>query len=974
MIANGSAFRAFLRALKLGIFGAREKLEHDIAEQHAALAKAVQAAEATYEVLGRQLDSTISQAEASHAARVRPLDAAAADQAQRQAESDYRAAVQQAQAECDHARQAALSTISATLARSGLSAAAWSDPAWSRHTPPSNGMPPAWLRVGEMRVASLSTSLPAIPALVPLRGAGHVLLSFDDARTRLGASILEGLAWRLAALTPPGLCQFVLLDPLERGGHLASLLRLPDSMRGTKIVGQEDELEAALQRVATHAEDVLQRRLLNTYPDIEAYNAANPSVAVPYHFVVFVGFPLGFNARAGELLAAIARTGRRTGCYLLGGVQRGERPPHGFDFRGLMRLGTYLGILGSGKMEWTDPNLGVISITPDPQPSAKLVDHLATAVAPLAAAAAESVLAYRDIAVRKAAWWQQSSAGGLEAVVGLNEQGRPASIAVARDGVYHGLVGGATGWGKTNLLHSLVLTLSTAYAPEEMELYLVDFKEGVEFQDYVTMGLPHARAVVLEAEREFGLSILQHLEAEMNRRGDLFKTAGVADLTAYRQRTGQPMARVLLIMDEFIVLFEEDDRLAWQASDSLTTLVQRGRSFGVHILLSTQRPAATFNGMAPIKSQMGLRIAVKCTEPQDSTMILGEGNERAAQITQRGDACITTDPARKDATRIVRTALVGPEERALYLKHLRAFTREQGWQRTAPLFVFSRDAPAAWPSSRAIAARLAEPVWAPLDTPTFWIGQPLRLADDLAVLLESVQGANLLLLGQDEGVAHRLLLAAVLGLVISTTPARGRFTWIGDTSSQQTAGAILEVIQKTIPHQMEVLARQVALDGLAALTQELDARMARLPERPADWVWLIVAGLHRWEEARGPNAYSASQAGEQLSRLLRQGPAVGIHTLVWSDQISSLGAVVGGGAISDTLSQCGHRIGMQMTQNESNAFLGTPLAGRLGSERAYYRDERRPADQLDKFKPYALLSPAETTSVLATSRTHWGFS
>ncbi len=84
----------------------------------------------------------------------------------------------------------------------------------------------------------------------------------------------------------------------------------------------------------------------------------------------------------------------------------------------------------------------------------------------------------------------------------------------------HVLIAGKTGSGKSTLLHALITNLALRYSPDEVELYLVDFKKGVEFKTYATHELPHARVVAVESEREFGLSVLQRLDAELKRRGD----------------------------------------------------------------------------------------------------------------------------------------------------------------------------------------------------------------------------------------------------------------------------------------------------------------------------------------------------------------------------------------------------------------------------------------------------------------------
>src|SRR5207253_7149744 len=151
----------------------------------------------------------------------------------------------------------------------------------------------------------------------------------------------------------------------------------------------------------------------------------------------------------------------------------------------------------------------------------------------------------------------------------------------------HALVAGKTGSGKSTLLHALVTNLALSYGPDEVELYLIDFKKGVEFKTYATHELPHARVIAVESEREFGLSVLQRLDAELKRRGDLYRAAGVQDVAGYREKMevqqsppvatggpGGPLPRILLVVDEFQEFFVEDDKLSQEAALLLDRLVR----------------------------------------------------------------------------------------------------------------------------------------------------------------------------------------------------------------------------------------------------------------------------------------------------------------------------------------------------------------------------------------------------------------
>ena len=82
----------------------------------------------------------------------------------------------------------------------------------------------------------------------------------------------------------------------------------------------------------------------------------------------------------------------------------------------------------------------------------------------------------------------------------------------------HWMIGGRSGAGKTAFLINVLYGLATRYGPDELTLYLLDFKEGVSFAEFVPTQrdrswLPHARAVGVESDREYGLAVLRELDA-----------------------------------------------------------------------------------------------------------------------------------------------------------------------------------------------------------------------------------------------------------------------------------------------------------------------------------------------------------------------------------------------------------------------------------------------------------------------------
>jgi S-DNA-T family DNA segregation ATPase FtsK/SpoIIIE len=885
-------------------------------------------------------------------------------------EDDSKKAVQQAQDDYKTNEHKIISTLQTSIIQSGLAVLPWGSPGWIKHTPPINEFPPSYLRLGELRPNHIQTKIYSMPALVPFTSQRHIIISFENQQTQLSSQVIESLVWRVAALSSPTYYRFVLFDPLGLGTNLASLLKLPDDIRGSKIWCDDQDIEKVMRELSQDVQDIIHHRLLNTYQNIEAYNRANPDVSVPYHFLIIFGFPKGFTPKSAELLLDIARVGKGAGYFIIGGIIKEEKIPHDFDINSFMKSATCINVEEGNQLRWDDPEFVQIPIRADFPPSSILINQFAKTI-PNIIPSDSAVIPFQRIAVHKANWWQMSSSEGLTIPVGIGETGNVNNISIGKGGIHHGLVGGTTGMGKTNLLHLLIIMLSITYSPDELELYLVDFKEGVEFQDYVTYNLPNAKAIVLEAEREFGLSVIQRLVNIMEERGNEFKAAGVTDIFEYRKHTGRKMPRILLIMDEFVVLFGEDDRIAMLASESLGSLVMLGRAFGIHIILSSQRPSSTFLSMSHIKSQIGLRMAFKC-RPEDSTLILGEGNEKAARLsTHPGEACITSDPDRLDATMQVRIAKINTDERVVYLKGIQEYSHVQHYTRRDPMIVFSRTSPANWLQCRAVSDRMKSTEWKPFTSPLIWLGQPIRITEDLFIPLELHQGANLLIIGSDEDLAMRLLLSAVLGLCLTDTPQNSSFVCINTLNPQQAATHAFNSFQQELPNSIKFYARQKGVDKINELVGELERRISQNTNQVNARIYVLIIGLQRWIEARGPNSYTQSEVGKQFTRLIQQGSENGIHTLIWCDRLNTFGIVAGTLNPQESLAHFEHRIALQMTSDDSVNLLGIPHAAKLGSNRAYYRCEHWSTELLDKFKPYRIPSPDEIKLIVDTMKSRW---
>ncbi|WP_387303170.1 FtsK/SpoIIIE domain-containing protein [Helicobacter pylori] len=215
-------------------------------------------------------------------------------------------------------------------------------------------------------------------------------------------------------------------------------------------------------------------------------------------------------------------------------------------------------------------------------------------------------------------FWTESSQYEVSVPVGwdINHKEVCFEIGSAQN---HTLICGRSGSGKSNFLHVLIQNLAFYYAPNEVQLFLLDYKEGVEFNAYTDPILEHARLVSVASSVGYGMSFLSWLCKEMQKRAELFKQFNVKDLSDYRKH--EKMPRLIVVIDEFQVLFS-NNKSTKAVEGHLNTLLKKGRSYGVHLVLATQTMRGTDINPS-FKAQIANRIALPM-DAEDSSSVLGD--------------------------------------------------------------------------------------------------------------------------------------------------------------------------------------------------------------------------------------------------------------------------------------------------------------------------------------------------------------
>lgn len=478
----------------------------------------------------------------------------------------------------------------------------------------------------------------------------------------------------------------------------------------------------------------------------------------------------------------------------------------------------------------------------------------------------------------------ESLASEISVTVGVDIENKHEVTLRFNSGDYiHAFILGQSGSGKSVLLNNIITTAILKYSPQDLMLYLLDFK-GVEFNIY--KGIKHAKAVLVDnSDPQLTLEVLRELKDENRRREKLFRDNNVKNIDGYNCKfPDNHLPQILFVADECQVLFQIPENatrriIQNEISSILSTIASQGRSQGIHMLLATQQLDGTDISGAVLKNITECFLLMSA--PSDSNLLVPESSE----ITSKQPTGIACYFHKKQLQNRVQTYYANDEE--LYSAIRRSQEKASSFTSNGSSYFSGSD-------TISITKEHFED-YVNLDYPVALVGKSIKICGDTtAITLRNDYYDNILIWGNNKPHTVSVLINALASLLYShkkvETPCEFFVIDCYQEEGFQYKKLLRQWDNKGLCHMVE---RTKSGQTLSTIVEDISNGCARP-------VVLVVIGCERFVELKRNLPLEKDECGvikplitdyqrptsfqSALTYILEEGSIQGVHVLLQVDK------------------------------------------------------------------------------------------
>lgn len=729
-----------------------------------------------------------------------------------------------------------------------------------------------------------------------------------------------------------------------------------------KVVVRTEEVRTTLISLQERASTILRNLLVEKGSTLQNYNSTHENKEANV-LLVLKNFPHGLTTDNLDMLKKLANVGPKVGIYIIILSSKefvnemSEREVEAFN------IAEFYEVANSYHFKDNDNDILSVLESSDTQDiiqsnvqfnilSETEIKKIVKEINSKCEQKEEVVVSISEYLPETSDWWSFDSARQIEIPFGVGNDMHVKSLKITQEsGQNTAVVIGIPGSGKSVFLHSLICSAAIKYSPDELRMYLIDFS-GVEFNSYALGKLPHARVIAPEAEREFGLSILNELVEEGSRRMALCRDNNVSNIVDLKRvAPGIKMPRLLVIIDEFQKLFEVDnDPIAKEANTKIHIIIQEFRKFGINLILATQKlPTSSFLPRDLIANRVVFKSA-----PNDFDSLITSEDRSGMPRLRTGQCVYNSDSGASYANEIVQGFFTSKPDLDELMSKIRDFEQGFSYERE-PLKVFrSADLPIFEERRQEKCHKSVSPI--PYIVPVYF-GESIAVSDfDVNVELVKENANNILIIGGEADIARNVAFNAMRSAVAGHTADTARVVVLsGMRNDNRLNDRIREFADVTSCDFTLASTNSDVEDAVRGLKEEIDRRRNddTVPQQHIYVTCFDFQSIRVFDKEMSGSMPKLSATAKDMDIIIRNGSSVGVFVIAQTDTLEALNRV----SMSSLLSMFNFRVALQMSEDMSYKIVGTPLANKLfvfnrptSRFRGYVRDNVR--NLTVKFKPY----------------------